>query len=160
MKSNAPPRPPVLHIITASLALTLPLLFIALLATQTTELLFIPSIGAAAALIVGAPSLPLAQPRNVIIGHLVGATVGVLAMHTLGSNALSAAVASGVTFGLMLSLRSAHSPAVATAIVAVLSPPDNDLHFIGVVFVASVLVVVLALVANRVRKLHYPHYWW
>ena len=81
--SEAPPRPPLRHIIAASVAVSLPLMTLALISTSVSDLLFLPPIGAAMALIVGAPNLPLAQPRNVVVGHLIGCTTGIAILHML-----------------------------------------------------------------------------
>lgn len=162
--SEAPPRPPLRHIIAASVAVSLPLMTLALISTSVSDLLFLPPIGAAMALIVGAPNLPLAQPRNVVVGHLIGCTTGIATLHMLGSTIIAAAVAAGVAFALMLLARAAHSPATATAMVTVLMPHDhglaNDFRFIGFIFASSIMIVVLGILANRLRGLRYPTYWW
>lgn len=162
--SGAPPRPPLRHIVAASVAVSLPLMTLALLSRTVSDLLFLPPIGAAMALIVGAPNLPLAQPRNVIVGHLIGCLTGVAILHLLGSTIIAAATAAGVAFALMLIARAAHSPATATAMVTVLMPHGpgiaNDFRFIGFVFASSIMIVVLGILANRLRGLQYPEYWW
>lgn len=162
--SEAPPRPPLRHIIAASVAVSLPLMTLALISTSVSDLLFLPPIGAAMALIVGAPNLPLAQPRNVVVGHLIGCTTGIATLHMLGSTIIAAAVATGVAFALMLLARAAHSPATATAMVTVLMPHGhglaNDFRFIGFIFASSIMIVVLGILANRLRGLRYPTYWW
>ena len=48
------------------------------LLTPEDNLLLIGSLGASAVLVYGAPRSPLAQPRNLVGGHLLSATVGVL----------------------------------------------------------------------------------
>lgn len=137
---------------------------LALISRSISDLLFLPPIGAAMALIVGAPNLPLAQPRNVVLGHLIGCTTGILVARLLGTNIITAAVAAGIAFALMLLARAAHSPATATAIVTVLMPYGteiiNELRLLGFVFASSIMIVVLGILANRLRGLRYPAYWW
>nr|WP_240394092.1 HPP family protein [Corynebacterium lactis] len=144
--------------------MSLPLMTLALLARSVSDLLFLPPIGAAMALIVGAPNLPLAQPRNVVLGHLIGCLTGVAVLHLMGPSIIAAAIAAGLCFALMLVARAAHSPATATAMVAVLMPNHDgyfgDARFIAFVVASAVLIVVLGLLANRLRGLQYPEYWW
>ncbi|MDK8819789.1 HPP family protein [Corynebacterium amycolatum] len=162
--SEAPPRPPLRHIVAASVAVSLPLMTMALISNSISDLLFLPPIGAAMALIVGAPNLPLAQPRNVVVGHLIGCITGILMSRLLGVSIITAAIAAGIAFALMLIARAAHSPATATAIVTALMPhgPDisNDFRLLGLVFASSIMIVVLGILANRLRGLRYPTYWW
>lgn len=137
---------------------------LALISSSVSDLLFLPPIGAAMALIVGAPDLPLAQPRNVVVGHFIGCTTGILVARFLGTSIIAAAVAAGVAFALMLLARAAHSPATATAMVTALMPhgPDiaTDLRLLGFVSASSIMIVALGILANRLRGLRYPTYWW
>lgn len=137
---------------------------LALLAHSVSDLLFLPPIGAAMALIIGAPNLPLAQPRNVVLGHLIGCLTGIATLHVMGSTIIAAAVAAGTAFAIMLLARAAHSPATATAMVTVLMPHGagvvNEFRFLGFIFVSSLMIVALGIVANRLRKIPYPDYWW
>lgn len=160
LASSAPPRPPLKNIVTASLAASIPLATLGILATSVSDLLLLPSIGAAMALIAGAPNLPLAQPRNVIVGHFTGAIIGVIILNFLGSSVLLSALAAAVTFAVLLVLRAAHSPATATSMVAVLTPHGNDLRFIIFILTASVIIVLAGIVVNRARGIKYPEYWW
>lgn len=162
--SAAPPRPPLQHIALASIAVSLPLMTLAILARNVSDLLFLPPIGAAMALIVGAPNLPLAQPRNVVLGHLIGCLTGTVVLHLMGSSIITSAVAAGLAFALMLLARAAHSPATATAMITVLMPHGpglaDDFRFTGFIFASSVMIVVLGIAANRLRRIRYPDYWW
>lgn len=162
--SEAPPRPPLRHVLAASVAVSLPLMTLALISNSVSDLLFLPPIGAAMALIVGAPNLPLAQPRNVVLGHLIGCLTGIVVSRFLGSTIITAAIAAGVAFALMLIARAAHSPATATAIVTVLLPHSSeifsDVRLLGFVFASSIMIVMLGILANRLRGLRYPTYWW
>ncbi len=160
LRSQAPPRPPLKSIVVASLTVSAPLMALALLATQVSDLLLLPPLGAAVALIIGAPDLPLAQPRNVVMGHIIGVTVGITCLTYLGSSIFSAAIGAGVTFALMLIFRCAHSPATATAMVTVLIPHGEDLRFFVFVTSSALLVVLLGMVVNRIRGVQYPDYWW
>ena len=55
--------------------------------------LIIASFGASAVLIYGAVKSPLAQPRNLVGGHLISAIIGVACYHSFGGLWFSAALA-------------------------------------------------------------------
>ena len=160
MAGQAPPRPPVLHILSATLALMVPLIILGAAADATDLALLIPPMAATAALIIGGPDLPLAQPRNVILGHLIGGGIGLLLSLWFGGSALAGGVAAGLAFGAMLLLRSAHSPGAATAMLLVTIPPAVPWRFMLVLMASAVIVITAGLVANRARRLRYPAYWW
>lgn len=160
LASKAPPRPPLSHVLTATLAVTLPLAFIGFAADHTHIALLIPPMAATVALIVGGPDLPLAQPRNVILGHLVGGLIGLALATWFGGSILVGGLAAGLAFGTMLLLRCAHSPGAATAMLLVTMPPEHPPRFMLVLTASAVMVIAAGLVANRVRRLRYPAYWW
>lgn len=116
---------------------------------------------ASAALVHSAPTLPLAQPRGVVLGHLLGAAVGYEVLALAGSSAWAAAVAAGVTLALVMAARTPHSPACATAVVVVLQSPA-PLRFVPLLFGSTVLIVLTGYAASRVRRKapRYPAYWW
>lgn len=80
----AAPRPTTLLIATVSSIAAL--VALAALGLWTEHLLLIPPMAASMALVAGAPSLPLAQPRNVVGGQVLSAVVGLfvgLVSHSL-----------------------------------------------------------------------------
>src|ERR1700722_17327374 len=92
----------------------------------STRLFLIGSFGASAALLYGAPHSDFAQPRNLFVGQLVAATVGVTAYKLLGSHVgLAAALAVATTIVILQLTHSLHPPAGATALIAVLGPAQG-----------------------------------
>src|ERR1700733_10657741 len=84
----------------------------------STRLFLIGSFGASAALLYGAPHSDFAQPRNLVIGQLVAATVGVTAYKLLGSHVgLAGALAVATTIAILQLANSLHPPAGATALI-------------------------------------------
>jgi CBS-domain-containing membrane protein len=81
--------------------------------------LLIGSFGASAVLLFGAAESPLAQPRNLLGGHLLsaGVAVAIVAMGTTGMYAVSLAV--GISIFLMYLTRTIHPPGGATALIGV-----------------------------------------
>lgn len=123
---------------------------------------FIPSwaqtMAASMALVVGAPKLPLAQPRNVIGGQLVSALVGVL-FGLAGDSLWLAAIAGGVALGAMMIARMPHSPAAATAIIGVTTGIPGW-EFVALAGCAALVLVLIGLAGNRLNKVGYPTYVW
>jgi CBS-domain-containing membrane protein len=111
------------------------------------------------ALVVGASNLPLGQPRNVIGGQLVSAATGFVVLAVLGQSEWSAAIAGGLAMGAMLLLRVAHSPAAATAVIVAATSP-RFFSFLVLLAIATVILVLVGLVGNRINKQRYPIYWW
>lgn len=159
-RTGAPERPPMRHILAATGLLASALVVIGLVADFVAAHLLIPPLGASLALIVGAPELPLSQPRNVIAGHLLGFGVGwALSLAWPGSLAAGGAAAA-LAFGLMLLLRCAHSPATATALSMVWMPSEAPAHDFAMIAAGAVMVVLAGWAAVRIRRLTYPVYWW
>ncbi len=127
--------------------------------------LVIGSLGSSAVLLYGAPRSPLAQPRNLIGGHLVSALVGVTAWKLLyAAPWLAQAVAVATAIALMHLTRTLHPPAGATALIAVIgSPQVQAMGYLYVLVPAGlgplVLLAVALLVNNLPRTRHYPEFW-
>lgn len=130
--------------------------------------IIIASYGASAILCFNASQAPLAQPRNVIMGHFVAALIGTCIQklfllsqtgkdHYYLGGALSVAVASV----LMLILNCVHPPAGASALLPLISAPTRRMGwwYLPTHLVSSVLMVSVAIITgNVIRK--YPTYWW
>lgn len=127
--------------------------------------LMIGSFGASAVLLYGAPRSPLAQPRNLIGGHVVSALVGVLCwkfLHDMPWLAQALAVATAIA--LMHLTRTLHPPGGATALIAALGSAEiQRLGFWYVLMPATlgplILLVVALLVNNIPQSRRYPEFW-
>ena len=91
-----------------------------ILCDLSTYPLLIAPFGASTVLLFGAPNSPLAQPRNLIVGNLVGAISAVLCVFILGSSSLTSGIAVGLTIFLGQAFRCLHPPAGAVALLGVL----------------------------------------
>ncbi|MCO5761647.1 MAG: HPP family protein [Chromatiaceae bacterium] len=133
--------------------------------TATDNLLLIGSLGASAVLVFGAPRSPLAQPRNLVGGHLLSATIGVLCYVMVGDWPwLAAPLAVATAIALMHLSRTLHPPGGATALIAVAG--SDQVHALGLTFVVMpvgvgvlVLLVVALLVNNLSPQRQYPEHW-
>ncbi|MEW6718851.1 MAG: HPP family protein [Thermodesulfobacteriota bacterium] len=131
----------------------------------TGRLLIIASFGASAVLIFGAIKSPLAQPRNLVGGHVLSALVGVTVFKLLAPWMwLAAGVAVGTAIAAMHATRTLHPPAGATSLIAVIGGPK--IHALGYSYAllpvgagALVLLAVALLFNNLPDSRKYPEYW-
>lgn len=132
----------------------------------TDLLLLIGSFGASAVLIYGAIKSPLAQPRNLLGGHVISALIGVTAFKMLDPHLwLAAALAVSVSIAVMHATKTLHPPGGATALIAVISGPKvtNLGYLYALVPVAAGALIMLAvalLVNNLAPRRRYPEFWW
>jgi CBS-domain-containing membrane protein len=127
--------------------------------------LLIGSFGASAVLVYGAIKSPLAQPRNLLGGHIISGLVGV-ACYQLFGDTLWLAAALGVSLAIvtMLFTKTLHPPGGATALIAVIGGPK--VHSLGFLYAfvpagtgALVLLAVALVVNNLCKDRRYPEYW-
>jgi len=87
--------------------------------TKQDSIFLIGSFGASCVLIFGATNSPLAQPRNLVGGHLLASLIGV-AVHKLVPDQLWLASALAVSLAIvcMQITKTMHPPAGATALIA------------------------------------------
>jgi CBS-domain-containing membrane protein len=127
--------------------------------------LMLGSLGASAVLLYGTPRSPLAQPRNLLGGHILGAAVGVICWQLLSPvPGLAAALAVATAIALMHLTRTLHPPGGATALIAVVG--SRDVHDMGFLYVVGpamlgplILLAVALLVNNLPASRRYPETW-
>lgn len=96
--------------------------------------------GATAVLVFGVPASPLAQPKNVILGHLITSFIGVVFTQYVGVTPLTLALATGLGVTAMLLSKTTHPPAGANPILIMLS--DQSWGFlITPVLIGAVTIV-------------------
>ena len=127
--------------------------------------MMIGSYGASAVLVYGAVRSPLAQPRNLVGGHIVSAIVGVICWKLLHPYPwLAEAMAVATAIALMHATRTLHPPGGATALIAVIgSAKIHEMGFLYVLIPATIgpliLLVVAILVNNISASRRYPEIW-
>ncbi|MRR58020.1 MAG: HPP family protein [Deltaproteobacteria bacterium] len=121
--------------------------------------LFIGSFGASAVLLFGANDSPLAQPRNVVGGHLISATVAVTIVALLGSGPFAIALAVGLSIFLMDVTRTTHPPGGATALIGVQGLAGPEFILVPVLVGVVILLVVALFTNNIVHHRQYPKHW-
>jgi len=130
---------------------------------ELDNVFLIGSFGASAVLVFGATNSPLAQPRNLVGGHLVCAIIGVT-VQTLIPNELwlSAALAVSLSIVLMQITKTMHPPGGATALIANIG--SQKIKHLGFYYILSpvlsgvlVLLVVAIIVNNIPKNRNYPY---
>ena len=132
---------------------------VAILADYYSAPLLVPSLGASAVLLYAACHVPMAQPRNVIGGHLISAVSGVFVYQTLGGAWWSLALGVTLAITLMTVTHTLHPPGGATAFVAVYTGQNYGFILAPVGLGAICLILIAILVNNLSNSRKYPDYW-
>jgi CBS domain-containing membrane protein len=142
-----------------------------LAAAITDEPLIFPSLGPTAFLLFYTPRAPAASPKNTLIGHLIGALAGYLALVVFSltdegpalvegvtlARTGAAALSLGLTAGVMAWVRAPHPPAGATTLIVslgIITEPKQ----LGVLMFAVLLLVLQGYVINRLAGIEYPRW--
>jgi CBS-domain-containing membrane protein len=131
----------------------------------TNSILLIASFGASAVLIYGAPKSPLAQPRNVIGGHVLAAIIGVTGYQLISDQLwICSALVVATSIALMHLTKTLHPPAGATSLIAVIGGDkihEMGYHYVLMPVAAGISVLILiALIFNNIPKnRRYPEFW-
>ena len=131
----------------------------------TDLVMIIGSFGASAVLIYAAIRSPLAQPRNLIGGHIISAIIGVTAYNLLNNSMwLATAVAVATAIAAMHATKTLHPPGGATALIAVIG--SQKIHNLGYLYAiipagsGAVIMLIVALLINNIPKSRqYPEFW-
>lgn len=117
----------------------------------------IGSFGASAVLIYGVTNSPLAQPRNLFGGHLIGAFIGVSVAKLISSPhlmAFASALAVALSIVCMQISKTVHPPGGATALIAVIGSAKikalGFLYLINPVFNSVFIMYIIALIFNNI----------
>ena len=131
----------------------------------TDRVMIIGSFGASAVLIYGAIRSPLAQPRNLIGGHMISAIIGVTVYKCIpGQLWLASALAVATAIFVMHATKTLHPPGGATALIAVIG--SQKIHSLGYMYIlmpagagAAIMLIVALMVNNIPKRRRYPEFW-
>lgn len=101
----------------------------------------------------------MAQPRNLIGGHLVSALVSVTVYQLLGRDEITIALAVSMSIAVMLWTRTLHPPGGATALIAVDTGQGYTFVLYPVLSGALIMLMVALAVNNLSKDRSYPRYW-
>ena len=165
LDKKIPDRVPLRSTVSSATFSFLGILAVSLIQHNTPFYAVIGSFGASAVLIYDAFDSPLAQPRNLIGGHLISAVVGVSCYKLIG-HLPYIANACAVSFAIVVMDRTQtlHPPGGATALIAVVGP--EHIHHLGYWYVlypvmlgAFVLLGIALLLNNIDNSRRYPLWW-
>ncbi|ADG82063.1 HPP family protein [Thermincola potens] len=149
-------RPTFGQIIIAGLGSFIGIATVSYLSLHYKLALLVPSFGASAVLLYAASHVPMAQPKNVLGGHLVSALIGVTVFKLWGLAWWT--IALGVTLAItgMLFTDTLHPPGGATAFAAVFTQQNYSFVFMPVTIGAIILVAIALLIHNTGGQRRYP----
>lgn len=136
----------------------------------TDNMFLIGSFGATSVLLYGVINSPLAQPRNVIGGHVISAVAGVTINYLISTPWIAAALAVSGSIVLMQITKTLHPPGGATALIATIG--SDQIKELGYLYVLSpvlsgvIVLLTVALVFNNItpnrqypRNKHWYRFW-
>jgi CBS-domain-containing membrane protein len=125
---------------------------LALLSEVTSEGLWLMApFGATTVLVFGLPKSPLAQPKNVIFGHLLTAIIGLCFVSLSIIEPWTMALATGLGVSLMLLTNTTHPPAGANPLLILMTQQDWPFLF-NPVLVGAISIVLIGWVINILRN--------
>jgi CBS-domain-containing membrane protein len=110
-------------------------------------------------LLFGVTDSPLAQPRNLIFGHVISACVAVAMVALFGPSLLTSAVSVGLAIMFMNLTRTEHPPGGATALIGAQGSAGPHFIIVPVLAGALVLLTVDLFTNNIVYHRRYPQKW-
>ena len=115
----------------------------------------IPPFGASMVLVMAVHESPLAQPKNLILGHVLSALSGVLIYTLLGQTfyALGAGVALAIF--VMIITKTIHPPAGANPIIVILGGKGMSFVLLPVA-VGALVIIIFAMIYNKILGRSYP----
>lgn len=130
---------------------------------RTDNIFLIGSFGASSVLVFGSTNSPLAQPRNLVGGHLISAIIGVTIQKLIPDNLwLASALSVSLAIVAMQITKTLHPPGGATALIAEIgSEKIKSLGFgyvLSPVLTGVLILLVVALIVNNIPKNRYYPY--
>ena len=155
-----PKRPALKEIFRGLLGGFISIFGLTVLTDITTYPMLMAPFGATCVILFAASASPLAQPRNVIGGHLVSAFIGLLALYLFGNSALVMAFSVGAAIAAMQFFRVVHPPAGANPLVIIMAGISGFDFLLFPVLLGSIFLVGVASVINNIGiDNKWPVYW-
>jgi CBS-domain-containing membrane protein len=129
------------------------------LSLHTNYPLIAAPFGASAVLLYAVPESPLAQPRNVIGGNILGALTCIILVNLFGSAPWVQAASVAVAIKLMLLTKTLHPPGGAVALVGAMSHASWGFLFAPVLAGSIIILSCTYAFNNLVAKRTYPKHW-
>ncbi len=157
--TKAPPRAPIRHIAWSWLGGMLAIGLVAFVARASAFPILMAPLGASAVLAFGVPDSPLAQPRNIVVGHAISALVGLAVLALFGDAWWAMGLGVATAIAAMQLTGTVHPPAGANPLLVIMTGAGWDFLFVPVIAGAAVLALVALLFNRWAAGRHYPVYW-
>ena len=123
------------------------------------------SFGSSVVVVFGYPENEFAQPKNVLLGHLLCAFIGILFVTLFNITQdrsiffIAIGLAVGISVMLMMAFKITHPPAGGNTIVVMLT--QNSFHFLIFPIMAGAITIIIGgIIYNRfILKKNYPLKW-
>lgn len=162
-KEKLPSKAPSKEMLLAFIGGNASILCLLLLTQWSHHAMIMAPFGATCVLLYAAPMSPLAQPRNIILGHFISAFIGLLFLKTIGASLISMSLAVGLAIACMQYFQCVHPPAGANPLVLLLTAHTTDYDWsflVTPVLSGSVLLVIIAKLVYSIFSQHkWPLYW-
>ncbi|KEF41278.1 MAG: HPP family protein [Cyanobium sp. CACIAM 14] len=130
------------------------------LSAWSGHLLMAAPLGASSVLLFGYPRSPLAQPRNIVLGNLLGGLIAVLMVGCGWHGAWAVALAVGLTILVGQQCRCLHPPAGGIAFLGIFLKVQPGFLLFPVLSGSLLLVLLAWQFSRRVRSADaYPVHW-
>ncbi|WP_028295164.1 HPP family protein [Oceanobacter kriegii] len=115
--------------------------------------------GATMVILFGLPASPLAQPKNIVVGHLLTTAIGIACAGIFGVNEWSLGLAVGIAVMAMMMTQTVHPPAGANPLLVMLT--GADWHFlVSPVAIGVAMIILFGFGYHRwVSKQRWPQQW-
>ena len=159
--------PPLLGGIGAAVTITILtyITFESVLSSTNYGLWLTASFGSSVVVVFGYPNNEFAQPKNVILGHLLCTLVGIIfvTMFKITQDRsvffLALGLAIGISVMLMMAFKITHPPAGGNTIVVMITQ-DSFQFLIFPIMVGAITIVIGGIIYNRfILKKNYPLRW-
>ena len=139
--------------------------FQSILAGTNYGLWLAASFGSSVVVVFGYPEDKFAQPKNVFLGHLLCALVGIIFVTLFNITQdrsifyLAIGLAVGISVMLMMAFKITHPPAGGNTIVVMLTQ-DSFQFLVFPIMVGSITIIIGGVIYNRfILKKNYPLKW-
>jgi len=139
--------------------------FQSVLADTNYGLWLAASFGSSVVVVFGYPDNEFAQPKNVLLGHLLCAFVGIIFVTLFKISQdrtiffLAIGIAIGISVMLMMAFKVTHPPAGGNTIVVMLAQ-DSFQFLVFPVMVGAITIIIGGVIYNRlILKKKYPLKW-
>ncbi len=157
--ASPPPRSSLSVIVATVLAAIAVIGGLSYLTHALEVMLLLGTFGASALLVFAYPDSPFCQPRNVILGHLIGAITGLVFLQFCPVSWWCDALAVGTAIGLMKLTRTVHPPACSNPLIIFALKPSWTFLLFPTLAGATLIIIVALFYHNLRREARWPKYW-